>query len=86
MAARVTTQTGFAYEIADEVVVELDGVDAFELASGHHVERLRLPQWTIADVTAREVRDGRCVYAIRFRHADALCIALVDEASIDGTA
>lgn len=81
-----TKNAVFAYQIGDEVVVRLDGVDAFDLLSGAAVGRSRLPEWTIADVTARVERHGRCVYAIRFRHEEAICIALIDEASIDGVA
>lgn len=81
-----TKNAVFAYQIADEVVVRLDGVDAFNLVSDAAFERSRLPRWTIADVTARAERHGRLVYAIRFSHEEALCIALVDESSIDGIA
>ena len=82
----VAANAAFAYELADEVVVELDGVDAFDLVASDVMERWRLPLWTIGDVVGRAIQHGRLVYAIRFRHGDALCIALVDESSIDGTA
>jgi hypothetical protein len=76
----------FDYEIADEVVVRLDHVEVFDVTSSTAVPAGRLPGWTIADVTARLERDGRHLYAIRFRHKDGICIALVGGDSIDGTA
>lgn len=76
----------FDYEIADEVVVRLDGVEVFDVTSSIVVPAERLPGWTIADITARVERSDRHLYAIRFLHDDATCIALIGEASIDGTA
>lgn len=81
-----TKHASFMYDIADEVVVRLDGVDAFDLTAGRAVERARLPAWTIAAVTARAEQHARAVYAIRFRDGEATCIAVIDESSIDGLA
>jgi hypothetical protein len=76
----------FDYAIADEVVVRLDRTGAFDLIAGVPMPAARLPAWTIADITARVERGGRRAYAIRFRHQDAICIALVGEELIEGTA
>jgi hypothetical protein len=87
MAMRVTHEIrAFDYEIADEVVVRLDHVEVFDVTSSIAVRAGCLPGWTIADVTARLERDERHLYAIRFHHDDAVCIALVGEEAIDGTA
>lgn len=76
----------FEYQIADEVVVRLDRADAFDLVAGVPMSATCLPAWTIADITARVDRGGRHAYAIRFRHHDAVCIAVLGEEFIDGTA
>ena len=84
---RVTHEIrAFDYAIADEVVVRLDRAVAFDLIAGVPMPTTCLPTWTIADITARVERGGRHAYAIRFRHHDAVCIALVGEECIDGTA
>jgi hypothetical protein len=76
----------FDYAIADEVVVRLDRACALDLTDGVPIRTACLPAWTIADITARVERGGRHAYGIRFRHHDAVCIALVGEEFIDGTA
>lgn len=76
----------FDYAIADEVVVRLGTAGAFDLTGGVPMPTTCLPEWTIADITARVERGGCHVYAIRFRHHDAVCIAVIGEEFIDGTA
>jgi hypothetical protein len=75
----------FDYANADEIVVRLDRDGAFDLIAGVPMPTTCLPAWTIADITARVERGGRHAYAIRFRHHDAVCIALVGEEFIDRT-
>ena len=76
----------FDYAIADEVVVRLERASAFDVIAGVLVPATCLPAWTIADITARVERGGRHSYGIRFRHHYAVCIALVAEEFIEGTA
>lgn len=76
----------FEYAIGDEVVVRLDGVAAFHLAAGETVAADRLPAWTIGDVVARVERVGHHLYATRFLLDDVVCVALLDESAIEGTA
>ena len=76
----------FDYQVAEEVVVRLDGVAAFDLASAREIPAHLLPPWTIADITARLDRGDAERYAIRFRHGYATCIAAVPVTSIEGTA
>ena len=74
-----------AYEIGEEVVVRLDGAEPFEVESGAPLTPV--PQWTIAEITGKVARDGdRPGYALRFRQGVAMCICVIDEDAIDGTA
>jgi hypothetical protein len=68
------------------VLVRLDDVVAFDLAAGTDVVSGRLPAWTIGDVVARIERAGHHLYATRFRLDHVVCIALLDEDAIEGTA
>lgn len=76
----------FEYGIGDEVLVQLDDVAAFDIAAGQNVAPDRLPPWTIAEIASRVEWGGCHLYVTRFRLADVVCIALVDERAIDGTA
>lgn len=78
--------TEFVYRIGEEVVVRLAGVEAFDVAAGDRVDAALLPSWTIAAVTARTSFEGLPHYAVRFRHVDARCVAVVPEDAIDGVA
>ncbi len=76
----------FEYAIGDEVLVRLDDVAALDLSAGQRVAADRLPSWTIGDVVARVERGDRHLYATRFRLDHVVCIALLDEDAIEGTA
>jgi hypothetical protein len=74
----------YQYEVGEEVVVRLDDIALYDVECGHPASTCR--DWTIAAVVGRSSREGRSVYAVSFRHHDGLCVALVDEGRIDGTA
>lgn len=76
----------FEYAIGDEVLIRLDDVPAFDLVAGQKVVADRLPAWTIGDIVARVERVGHHLYATRFRLDDVVCVALLDEGAIEGTA
>jgi hypothetical protein len=76
----------FAYAVGEEVVVRLDGVAALDLDAEAVIGADRLPTWTIAALTACVDSGTRRQYAARFLHDDAICIAVIDESAIEGTA
>jgi hypothetical protein len=77
---------GLAYEIGEEVVVRLAGIEAWALDAGAAVAPERLPPWTIGEVCGRVRRDRRTMYAVRFRRGHSTCICAVDAGAIEGTA
>jgi hypothetical protein len=76
----------FTYEAGDEVVVRLLDVAVFDVDRNQEVPRDRLPEWTIARVTA-VVPDGASVrYLLSAQRAGRTFVAVVDESVIDGVA
>ena len=73
-----------AYEIGDEVVVRLDGVEVRDANSG--APRATGAAWTIAEITGAVTRNERPGYVFRFREDDAVCTCIADETAIEGLA
>lgn len=72
------------YQVGEEVVVRLGGVDALDTASGATARAL--PAWVIAEISERLERDGRAAYALRFALGDGAYVCVAGEDQIDGTA
>jgi hypothetical protein len=77
---------GFRYAVREEVVVDLTGVRALDLERQVDVPAVCLPPWIIATITTQFTLDNDAAYLIEFRRHDALCIAVVREDQIQGTA
>jgi hypothetical protein len=76
----------FAYEAGEEVVLRLDGADAFDVGRGLPVPSACLAAWTIGTIVTAMRRDGAPAYAVRFLpHGDA-CVCAADERAIEGIA
>ena len=78
--------THFDYQLAEEIVVHLAGITAFDLASCREIAPHELPAWTIGDITARFDHGDAARYVIRFRHHGATLIAAIPAIAIEGTA
>jgi hypothetical protein len=78
--------TPFAYEAGEEVVLRLAGIEAFDLKRGGRLSCACMPAWTIGAIISRRRVEGAPAYVIRFEHHDAPCLAIAEEALIDGTA
>jgi hypothetical protein len=84
----VSQHTGFSYEIGEDVVVRLGHESAFDLETAAALPASCMPSWTIGRVVGRRRRQSgdRELYVVRFRRHGRRCIALVDDADIEGTA
>ena len=80
------TTTEFRYGVREEVVIDLKGVRAFDLERQVDVPEGCLPPWTIATVTTQFRLGTDAAYLVEFRRHGAVCIAVVNERSIEGVA
>jgi hypothetical protein len=79
-------ETGHVYAPGEEVVVKLDGVEAYNVERGGAVTAACLPSWTIGLVLERRTVDGGAAYAVRIAHDECACVCVVGEGAIEGTA
>lgn len=77
---------GFGYDVGEEVVVNLHGVEAFDVDRGTPVPEECMPSWTIGGIVARVERPRRPYYLVKFEHHDVRCLVIAGEGSIEGTA
>jgi hypothetical protein len=74
------------YKPGDEVVVELHGVDAYNLERGAPVHSACLPAWTIGIVLGQRIVECVPVYVLRIEHDGCACVCTADASAIDGLA
>jgi len=83
----ISAQTNaFTYETGDEVVVRLLDVAVFDVERNEEVPRDRLPEWTIARVTAVVPEGASVRYLLSAKRAGRTFVAVVDTELIEGLA
>jgi hypothetical protein len=80
------TATAFLFEVGEDVVVRLRGVEVVELDTARILHIGLLRRWTIGEIVETTSSDGALCYAIRFAYRGSACVCVVAEAAIDGTA
>lgn len=81
-----TTGVLHRYDRGDEVVVVLDGAEAYNIERGAAVEPGCLPSWTIGVVLDQRERHGAATYVLRIEHDACVCLCMVGEGAIQGLA
>jgi hypothetical protein len=80
------TSKSHLYKPGDEVVLELAGVDAYNVERGAPVHAACLPAWTIGVVLGSRIVDGAAAFVLRIEHDGCACVCTVDARAIDGLA
>jgi len=74
----------YTYDVGEDVVVRLEGIDVYDLERMAPVPRSCLPAWTIARVSRLLEELPRPAYLIQGRVWHHRCIWVADESAIDG--
>jgi hypothetical protein len=73
----------FAYEVGEEVLARLDGLEPLPVTPGDG-EDSPLPSWTIGTIVDRQA-DSDPAYLVTFLHEGAQWICWVPEEAVEGT-